>query len=393
MLSMVVVFTAPCNITANAEKTKRIDTATITHLPFQLLSGGIIIIKVRLDDFSDSLNFILDTGSSGVSLDSTTVSSFNLPVKPSDKMLRGIGTLRKMSYVNNRTLHLGRLDINNLDFHINDYDLLTSVYGVRIDGIVGYSLFSRFIVKIDYDRSDITILKPGKIRYPKRGLLLRPVISNIPVFEASVKDDTVCNTRFYFDTGAGLCLLLSEDFETDSSVLKKGKKMIITQAEGLAGKTAMKLSTIRQVEIGKYKFKRVPVHVFKDEYNVTAYPYLGGLIGNDLLRRFNLIINYGQNEMHLLPNSHFREPFDYSYTGLGIYMVNGQITIEDVLKDSPGEKAGLREGDIILGVDNNMSGNIQTYKNLLQSVGSRVRMIIIRNGSPLDVSLQVKSIL
>lgn len=308
-------------------------------------------------------------------------------------MLRGIGTLRKMSYVNNRTLHLGRLDINNLDFHINDYDLLTSVYGVRIDGIVGYSLFSRFIVKIDYDRSDITILKPGKIRYPKRGLLLRPVISNIPVFEASVKDDTVCNTRFYFDTGAGLCLLLSEDFETDSSVLKKGKKMIITQAEGLAGKTAMKLSTIRQVEIGKYKFKRVPVHVFKDEYNVTAYPYLGGLIGNDLLRRFNLIINYGQNEMHLLPNSHFREPFDYSYTGLGIYMVNGQITIEDVLKDSPGEKAGLREGDIILGVDNNMSGNIQTYKNLLQSVGSRVRMIIIRNGSPLDVSLQVKSIL
>ena len=46
---------------------------------------------------------------------------------------------------------MGGLTIDSLDFHVNDYDILSSVYGDRIDGIIGYSFFSRYIVKIDYD--------------------------------------------------------------------------------------------------------------------------------------------------------------------------------------------------------------------------------------------------
>jgi predicted metalloprotease with PDZ domain len=155
----------------------------------------------------------------------------------------------------------------------------------------------------------------------------------------------------------------------------------------------MKLTTVKEIKIGKYKFKRVPAHIFKDEYNVTAYPQLGGLIGNDVLRRFNLVINYGQKEIHLKPNTHFKESFDYSYNGLGIYLVNGQVTIEDVLKDSPGEKAGLIPGDIIMAIDNNMSGSIQSYKNLLQDVGAKLRIVIFRNGELLVKRLKVASIL
>ncbi len=365
----------------------------LTRIPFTLLSGGIIIIKVQLDDFPDTLNFILDTGSSGISLNSNIVDYFHLKVTPTERMLRGIGSLRKMSYVTNRTLHLPKLTIENLDFHINNYELLSSVYGIRIDGIVGFSLFSRYIVKVNYDRNLVEILSTGTLKYPKKGLLIKPSIVYIPVVNADVVDDTVCSSRFYFDTGAGLCILLNEDFVRDSSILQEGKKIMITQAEGLSGKTSMKLSTLRYFQIGHYKFKKVPVHIFKDEYNVTSYPYLGGIIGNDLLRRFNLIINYQQQEMHLKPNSHFKEPFDYSYTGLGIYMIDGQIMIEDVLKDSPGEKAGLQPGDLIIAIDNNMSGNIQTYKNLLQVTGSKLKMVILRNGKPIETILRVKSFL
>ncbi len=77
-------------------------------------------------------------------------------------MLRGIGSLRKISYVLGRTLHLPGLSVADLDFHINDYDLLTSVYGVKIDGIMGFSLLSRYIVKVDYDKYLLTFLAPGK---------------------------------------------------------------------------------------------------------------------------------------------------------------------------------------------------------------------------------------
>lgn len=395
ILFLLVLFIIAVNRTvAYAQNTTAVSSSNlITRFPFTTLSGGIIIIRVQLGDFRDTLNFILDTGSGGVSLDSSTVSYFHLQVTPTERRLRGIGGMRKISYVLNQTLHLPDLDVENLDIHINDYELLTSVYGVKIDGIIGYSFLSRYIVKIDYDNNLVEVWEPGKIKYPRAGILVNPVINGIPVFDASLTDGNSSHSRFYFDTGAGLCLLMSEAFEKDSSILRKEKKIITTQAEGIGGKTAMKLTTVKEIKIGKYKFKKVPAHIFKDEFNVTAYPSLGGLIGNDLLRRFNLIINYGQKELHLKPNSHFKEPFDYSYTGLGIYIIDNQVIIEDVLKDSPGEKAGLVSGDVIVAIDNDLSGNIQAYKNILQDVGARIRILIVRNGEIIVKHLKVASIL
>jgi hypothetical protein len=195
--------------------------------------------------------------------------------------------------------------------------------------------------------------------------------------------------RFYFDTGAGMCLLLSTSFVNDSSFLSPKRKWVATQAEGLGGKTPMRQGIIRQLRLGPYRFRRVPTYVFDDEFNITAYPYLGGLLGNDLLRRFNAVVNYASREIYLSPNTHFREPFDYSYTGLGMYKVNGQVIIEDVMPQSPGEKAGFKPGDIVLAIDNNFSGNIQLYKTLLQSTGQRFRILVMREEQPMVISLKV----
>jgi hypothetical protein len=367
--------------------------ALITRFPFTTLSGGIVIVQARIDDFKDTFNFILDTGSGGISLDSSVVEYLGLVKTPSERILRGIAMMRKITYVTNKTLRLPDLDVEHLDFHINDYELLTSVYGVRIDGIIGYSFFSRYIVKIDYDKNMLEIYTQGKIRYPKSGIILKPAISGIPVFNATITDGNSIASRFYFDSGAGLCLLMSEDFEKDSSILIKGKKVLITQAEGIGGKKPMKLTTVKEIEIGPYKFKKVPAHIFYDEYNVTSYPQLGGLIGNDLLRRFNLIVNYSDKEIHLRPNSHFRESFDYSYTGLGIYYVDGQIVIEDVLEGSPAEKAGFKPGDILAGINNTFAGNIQSYKNMLQEVGAKLKFVIMRNGEIFLINFKVRSFL
>ena len=365
----------------------------ITSFPFTILSGGVMVVAGRLDDFTDSFHFILDTGSGGISLDSALVDYYKLPKVISQRTLKGIASIRRVSYVTDRTLHLPNLDVEHLDFHLNDYELLTSTYGIRIDGIIGYSFLKQFIVKINYDINNIEIWQQGRIRYPRKGYLLKPKINNIPVIAAIIEDGRTCNGNFFFDTGAGLSLLMSEDYVGDSSILRLGKKTITTQAEGLGGKKEMKLTTIKQLSIGPYSFKKVPTHIFKDDYNVTSYPELGGLIGNDVLRRFNLVINYAEHEIHMKPNSHFRENFDYSYTGLGIYLLDGQIVIEDVLPDSPGEKAGLKPGDIIIAVDNVFNGNIQNYKDALQQIGSRVKVLVSRNEKLEMCWVKVKSFL
>ena len=293
----------------------------------------------------------------------------------------------------NRTLLLPKLLVVSLNFHINDYSLLTSVYGMKIDGIIGYSFFKRYVVKINYDTQTIEVWEPGEMKIPKSGLLLRPVINNIPVFNADVADNTAISSRFYFDTGAGLCILLSEKFVKDSSILKRGKKITVTQAEGIGGKKPMKITTVKGVRIGPYKFRKVPAYVFDDEFNVTSYPSLGGLVGNDIFRRFNLIIDYGNRLIHLLPNTHFNDPFDYSYTGLGIYVVDGQVLVEDVIEGSPAEKAGIQPDDIIVSVGTNFSGNILAYRALLQVPGVRLKIVVKRKEELIMLNLKVASIL
>lgn len=368
-------------------------TQTLTSFPFRLLTGGIVLVKARLDNFPDSLNFIFDTGSGGISLDSVTCLRFNIPTQISDKTIRGIAGIRKVRFAMNRTLHLTGLDVDSLNFHVGDYDILTSVYGEKVDGIVGFSFFSRYIVKIDYDSLKIYVCSKGSIKYPRGGYLLRPILAGLPIQSARVRDNTDILSRFYFDTGAGLCLLLSSDFVSDSGLINESKKKpVLTQAEGLGGKADMKLTTVRDFRLGPYRFRNVPAYIFDDEYNVTSYPSLAGLIGNDILRRFNVILNYERREIHITPNSHYRDPFDYSYTGLGIYWIDGQIEVQDVMKDSPAEKAGFKQGDIIFAVNNDFSRNMQAYKNLFQNPGERVKVIVKRENTLLQLTLKAKSI-
>lgn len=365
----------------------------ITYFSFKVLSGGVVVIGARLGDLPDTLNFILDTGSGGISLDSSTVDYLNLPVTSSDQTIRGIAGIRKVGFVKDQALQLPHLKVENLNFHINDYEILTSFYGIKIDGIIGYSLFSRYIVKLDYNTNTIEIWQPGLTKYPRGGYLIKPVISNLPVFSASVKDERTIASRFYFDTGAGLCFLMSEDFTRDSGVLKKERKIFLTQAQGVGGKRAMKVTVVKEVKFGPYRFRKVPAYIFNDKYNITAYPQLGGLIGNELLRRFNIIINYPEKEIYITPNKHYNDPFDYSYTGLGIYMENGYIVVEDVIEGSPGEKAGFLPNDIVLAINNQFARSIEEYKALMQSTGSTLKVVILRNNEPKILHLKVKNML
>lgn len=365
----------------------------ITSFPFRLLTGGIILLKAQVSNYPDTLSFVLDTGSGGISLDSTTTERMKIKTELSDRTIRGIAGLRQVSFAYNHSLRLPGLKVDSLNYHINDYEILTSAYGEKIDGIIGYSFLSKYIVMVNYDSLRIDVFSKGMIKYPRGGFLLKPSIVNIPVMGSAMRDDRELFTRFYFDTGAGMCLLLSSDFVSDSIFINPKRKFYSTQAEGLGGKAPMRLGVIKQLKIGPYRFRRVPTYIFDDEYNITNYPSLAGLIGNDVLRRFNLIINYERRDIYMIPNTHFKDVFDYSYTGLGIYLVDGEIRVMDVMPGSPAEEAGFLQGDLVMAVANNFSKNIQTYKNLMQTPGQKLRVLVIRDEGPIILTLKVKSIL
>jgi hypothetical protein len=365
----------------------------ITRVPIELLTGGVMIMQAQFANKPDTLNFILDTGSGGISLDSATVRYFGLTPTPSDRTIRGIGGIRQVGFLYNQQLKLPGLHVDSLNFHVNDYDLLTSVYGIRIDGIIGYSVLSRYILKINFDSSYVEFWSKGALKYPRGGYLLRPFITTLPVTYARVRDEEVYNSRFLFDMGAGLNMMLSTDFLRDSALLHPRRKLYPKQAEGLGGKIDMKMTVVKEIKLGPYKFRNVPVYVFDDDYNITSYPYLAGILGNDLLRRFNIILNYERRDFYLTPNTHFNDPFDYAYTGIDFYLMNGQVLLGDVAKGSPAEAAGLQEDDVVIAVNKVFNGSLQSFKAALMDKREKAEIIVLRNGVLQEYEFKVKSIL
>lgn len=362
---------------------------------FQVLNGGIILGKVKLNNFPDSLNFIFDTGCGGASLDSTTCQHYKLTPTLSPYMIRGIAGACHQRILQDMSLAIGGVTLDSLSMQVNDYDILSTVYGVKIDGIIGYSFFSRYLVWVNYDSSMMDIYTKGPVKYPKGGFLLHPRVFGLPMLQGSLADARNINSRFYFDTGAGLCLLFSSEFTSDSAVFSpRRKKPVPTQGAGLGGKTDMQLTILKKFSLGPFHFRQIPTYVFDDSYDVTSYPQLGGLIGNDLLRRFNLIVNYARSEIYITPNGNYRQPFDYSYSGVNIGLVDGQVLVTDVMPGSPGDLAGLKEGDIILAIDGKANLDVQTYQNMLKSMGPKVKVRVRRsNGEDALVALKITSIL
>lgn len=356
------------------------DSKFITKIGFSQLTGGVILIKATFNDIPDSLNFILDTGSGAISLDSSTTEEFNIDNYPSGFTVSGIAGKKPVNFSRNNTLHFPGLKIDSLDFFINDYNVLSSVYGVKIDGVIGYSFLSRYIVAIDYDDRTISVFTNGRYKYPRGSHILKPAFTSLPILKTMARDERKVRSNFYLDTGAGLSFLVTDNFINDSSFLRKKRKLIPMIVHGLGGKKGLRVTIIRQVQIGPHVFKNVPTNILEDEHNALSYPLVSGLIGNDLMRRFNVVLNYNAKEIAIKPNTHYRDLFDYSYTGMNMYMNEaGEIVLDDILTGSPAHKAGLKDGDILLGVNKNFSNNITVYRDLLQHVGERVNLLISRN--------------
>jgi len=94
-----------------------------------------------------------------------------------------------------------------------------------------------------------------------------------------------------------------------------------------------------------------------------------------------------------VPNTHFREPFDYSYSGIELYYTDGQTVIGNVSAGSPAELGGVKVGDIVVAINNNFSQNFNQYKTTLQSSNERVKLIVRRKEELVQITFKVKSIL
>ena len=122
-----------------------------------------------------------------------------------------------------------------------------------------------------------------------------------------------------------------------------------------------------------------------------------GIIGCEILRRFNVIFNYPEKYVVLKPYpTKIIEPFEHNMSGLEIYASGKTLReyyIESVIKNSPADLAGFKAGDQIISIDNvrmtdeSLSG---IYKNFQQAEGRFFELEVIRNGKSYKNSFRLK---
>lgn len=284
-----------------------------------------------------------------------------------------------------------------------DYLELKNSMGTEVHGIFGYELFSRFVVKVDYESKKLSLMLPNRFK-PKRGYDVLPITveDTKPFIHAKlqVNDTTTIDAKFLVDSGASHGLLLEAGSNTHISVPKKNINAIL--GRGIGGVITGKIARIKSVKIGKYQLTNLITN-FPDDYAYSdtlrkeRFTFRNGSIGGDLLSRFTVIFNFPGEKMYIKKNGSYKKNFYFNLSGLTVRAIGARLReyeISDVRENTSAQKAGVLRGDRILSIN---GVNLEEYElnnvnSLLNSKpGKKVRVEILRSGQKLKKEFILES--
>jgi len=380
------------------------DDSKKVDIPFEMYNN-LIVLPVVLND-QIPLKFILDTGVRTAILTEKAFSDI-LGLKYSRKYeIGGLGKEKTIeAYVTSDvTLTLpGVLGRGHALIVLNeDYLELRNYLGTDVHGILGYELFSRFIVKIDYDKKVVTLMTPDKFT-PKRSYQELPmsVEDTKPYITGVVKypNQGPLDVKLLLDTGASHGLFLQED--SDPNIFVPKNFINSELGRGLGGILEGKISRVNYFHIGEYCWKN-PIVTFPTSHGALDSLKYGrvrrnGSIGGEILSRLKVVFDFPQERVFIKRGKEYKEDFTYNLSGILVKAKGSRLNtfeIVKVRKNSTGETAGFKEGDIIRSINNVSSSNMNLNHvvNFLNAKeGKKLKIEIKRDDQILKKVFRLKS--
>jgi len=273
-----------------------------------------------------------------------------------------------------------------------DYLELRNFLGSDVHGILGYELFSRFIVKIDYDRKVLTLMKPDRFKPNKRHTWLPITVEDTKpyiIVGLQMNDTTSLSAKLLVDSGASHGLFLESSSSPKINVPEKHVASII--GRGLGGEITGQIGRIKSLEIGNYSIKDVIANfpdpnAYIDTIKTSRSVFRNGSLGGEMLSRFNVIFNFPGERIYLKKNSSYKKDFFFNMSGLTIRARGARLRnfeIADVRENSLAAKAGVRKGDKLIAINGLAAENLDldTINGILNSKpGKKITIQIQRDG-------------
>jgi hypothetical protein len=292
----------------------------------------------------------------------------------------------------NQSLILLTTDI--LDLH--------ALTGESVSGILGIGAFGAYCMRIDYQREEIELIVSGDF-IPRRKATVLPLrVDKSKAFltvDAQVHPESNEKLSLLIDTGASLAMLLHTS-PADSSIYPP-KIVTGTFGYGLGGYLQGFVGRSDQVMLGPYTLPDVITlfQIIPDSLLTESLTYRQGILGNEVLDRFTVTIDFARKNLHLLPTRklHKRKRYDRSGMRLvkdGPYM--NTVLIQHVVSESPAGEAGLRAGDRIVRIGG-LPAKWQSLQNIERRlrgrIGKRIRIVAERKGVNRTFTIELRELI
>lgn len=363
----------------------------ILHIPFEY-KNDFIIINVIFDRRLP-LKFIFDTGAENTILSKKEITDLLQVDYDRTFTIYGSDMRTELTAYLATGIHFlaGDLVQENLPVLVleEDYFYFEEFTGEKIHGILGANLFRRFVVKIDYRRQLITLINPGIFEGPKEGFSEIPltISRNKPYFQTEVRlpNQEKVSVKLLLDTGASLSLLINTD--TKPNLQLPESTVTGNIGRGLGGFLEGYRGIVPELLLPPYSFEQVPAN-FQEMPLLIDSTYTddrNGLIGNQILSRFTIYIDYLRSKMYLQPNKNIDKEFPRDKSGISVIATGAGLNtfvIQSVVAGSPADLAGLKRGDIIKKINwlsTSFLGLADITRALQRRTGKKIKLKVLRN--------------
>jgi predicted aspartyl protease len=291
---------------------------------------------------------------------------------------------------------LGGVRLKNQLFAVVPLEKLGAVEGVPFYGILGYELFKRFVVRVDYAARTVTLSDVNDWRPDGAGAAV-PFVFNGTVPEVEGQIGGVAAT-FDVDTGSRASIGLNSPFVQKHALRARFRPSIdAVTGWGLGGPTRGTIARVDQVKLGSVTVRDVVVDMSLQRLGALTNTAPAGSVGSGLLQRYVVTFDYPRQRIYLLSRAGAPTRDVYDRSGLWINQGPDGFRVDAVVEGSPAARAGLREGDVVVAVDGRAAASLllNDVRDRLRdgAPGTTVRLTVRSGGAPRDVVITLRDLI